>query len=1096
MALVKGDKLALNSEPGQGEFMSMPRLFGAYLLLEELEQGNTSEVYLARTVGQFSRLCVVKIFRPELAGLPEFQRRFRQDAALLVRLIHGNLVQVLEVGQADDHYFIAMEHVDGVHLPGLLDEVAGQEEALPPELALYVGLELCEALHYITMRRKEVEGGATFSADSPWPLEVMISFDGVVKVVDLGSFGAVRLGQQKVSRLFQSPGYAVPEVILKKDGDVRADVFAVGMVVWQLLQGRQLVANNPTGYVREVLSASWQAPLITRKDVAGDIIRAVATMLSLDPARRPKSLEEARDPLVNGLRRLAPSFGSGALSALIMRRCPEELSRSDELMARALDREAVASEPSDPTGANSLSFGLAGEVDREIGEPVTLEVGAVIPGTRYKMVRRIGKGGTGEVYAAQHMDLERSVAIKILSPDLARRSRAIEVFRMEARACSRVGHPNIVDVIDFGELSDGRFFFTMELLEGESLARLMAREGALPPERALGIVRQVARALQAVHLSGIVHRDLKPENIMLVEREGRGDFVKILDFGGKAFVNREGEGEASLAGTIGYMAPELVRGEASTPAMDVYATGVLLYRALCGELPYPATDLETFQEAQGQGPPPALRSREDGAAVPEALERVAHRALERDPAARHPSMADLEEDLIRAQQEAGLTTAYDDLPPPSEVLDPRARRRTAQPRPAPLDSGSNRTPMIAAGVAVGVALVLAVVLLAGPRASGPGKTPAVAPAPGSAVPTLRSDGPLTEAQQALLRQAEEAASHGRFTNPEGNCALDLMLQVEREEPGNPQTRALRDRFARLLEGAGDRLRMAKAESSARTLYREALLFTPGVPRLEELAYPPGQGAGAASKPPRPARPAATDAEVAWLLSMTQLAVGEGRYIAPARKNALYFLRQLKRVDPTGERSVAARQRMSRGMWAHVEAPIEKKELEKARKVLETMVLLDPSDKKAQRRLTQVEQSIKWAAMKHLKEPPTKAPKKDSAAARAQAAILVAQARAALSSGKLARAGADFREALKADPSSGAAALGLATVAFEQGKDTRAVELVRRALRLRCDAVKAYLLLGDASYNLRREKDAARAWRQVLKLRPGHRAAKSRLDKLK
>jgi len=1076
--------------------MSMPRLFGAYLLLEELEQGNTSEVYLARTVGQFSRLCVVKIFRPELASLPDFQRRFRQDAALLVRLIHGNLVQVLEVGQAEDRYFIAMEHVDGVHMPGLLDEAAGQEEALPTELALYVGLELCEALSYITTRRREVEGRQTFSSDTPWPLEVMVSFDGVVKVIDLGSFGAVRLGQQKVSRLFQSPGYAVPEVILKKELDVRADVFAVGMVVWQLLQGRHLVADNPASFVREVLSASWQAPLITRKDVAGEIIRAVASMLSLDPDRRPKSLEEARNPLVNGLRRLAPSFGSGALSALIMRRCPEELSRSDELMARALDREAAAAEPSGPTGASSLSFGLAGEVDREIGEPVKLEVGGVIPGTRYKMVRRIGTGWTGEVYAAQHMDLERSVAIKILSPDLARRSRAIEVFRMEARACSRVGHPNIVDIIDFGELSDGRFFFTMELLEGQSLARLMAREGALPPERAVGIMRQVARALQAVHLSGIVHRDLKPENIMLVEREGREDFVKILDFGGKAFVNRDGEGEASRAGTTGYMAPELVRSEVSTPSMDVYSTGVVLYRALCDELPYPAGNLEEFREAQAEGPPPALRSREDGAEVPEALERVVHRALERDPAARHPSMADLEEDLIRAQQEAGLTTAYDDLPPPSEVLDPRARRRAVQPQPKPARGGGNRTLMIAAGGAVGVAVVLAIILLAGPRASGPVVTQPAGPTPGSPPPAARAKTPLTAAQQDLLRKAEEAASNGRFTNPEGDCALDLMLQVERKEPGNPQTRELRTRFARLLEGAGDRLRMAKAHGSARTLYREALLFTPGVPRLETLAYPPDHKGSAARKTPRKGRPTATEAEVAWLLSMTQLAVGEGRYIAPAGKNALYFLRQLKRVDPTGERSAAARQRMSRGMRAHVDALIQKKELAKAKKVLETMVLLDPEDKKALRQLTMVEQSIKWAAEKYLKEPPAKAAKKDNAAARAEAAVLVKTAQAALRGGKLSDAGDSFREALKANPSSGAAALGLATVAFELGKDTRAVELVRRALRLRCDAVKAHLLLGDASYNLRRVKAAKKAWRRVLKLRPGHRAARSRLDKLK
>ena len=1076
--------------------MSMPRLFGAYLLLEELEQGSTSEVYLARTVGQFSRLCTVKIFRAELAALPEFQRRFRQDAALLVRLIHGNLVQILEVGLAEDRYFIAMEHVDGVTLPGLLAETAEQDEALPVELALFVGLEMCEVLSYIAMRRREVEGRAAFSAESPWPLELMLSFDGVLKVIDLGSFGAVRLGAQKVSRLFQSPGYAVPEVILKKELDARADIFAVGMVVWQLLQGRQLVADNPTGYVRRVMSGEWKAPLIARKDVSGDIIRAVATMLSLDPARRPRSLEEARDPLVNALRRMAPSFGSGALSGLLMRRCPSQLGRADEIVARAMDREVGSSEPSDRQGSSSRSFGLAGEVDREIGEPVKLEVGRVIPGTRYKMVRLLGKGWTGEVYAAQHMDLERRVALKILSPDLARRSRAIEVFRMEARACSRVGHQNIVDVTDFGELTDGRFFFAMEMLEGESLARLLRREGTLPPDRAIGIFRQVTRALQAVHLSGIVHRDLKPENIMLVEREGREDFVKILDFGGKAFLNRDGEGEAGRAGTTGYMAPELVRNEVSTAAMDVYATGMLLYRVLCGELPYPTETFEMFEEAQAAGPVPALRRQPGGEDVPEALERVVHRALERDPEARHPSMADLEEDLIKAQHEAGLVTPYDDLPPPSEVLDPRVRRRAAPPKPRPASGSTNR--WVLAGVVGGVILLLLVVLVVEQRRQPPGGG-----APSNAPRARRADQGetpsqprLTPAHQELLRQAEEAASRGRFTNPEGACALDLMLQVERQEPGNQETRQLRLRYARLLEGAGDRLVMAKAATSARTLYREALLFTPGVQRLEKLAYPPAAAGGASKPSTRRERPTATEAEVAWLLSMTQLAVGEGRYIVPSGENALFFLRRLKLVDPTGKRSAAARQKMSLGMWAHVEDLIQKKELAKAKKVLSTLALLNPEDKKARTRLAEVERDLARAAKDEPKAPPARSRIAPSSEEKDAAAALVKLGRAAMSSGKLGKAEGHFRGALKADPTSGAAALGLATVAFEQGKNTRAVELARRAVKLGGDAVKAYLLLGDANFNLRRVEAAAKAWRRVLKLRPGHRAAQARLDKLK
>ncbi len=1068
--------------------MSLPRLFGSYLLLEELASGITSEVYLARTVGQFSRLCTVKVIRQELARLPEFKRRFRQDAAMLVRLIHGNLVQVLEVGQADDRYFIAMEFVDGIHLPDLLDELSGQD-ALLPEVAMFVGLEMCEALNYISLRRREVEGASTFAADAPWPLEVMLSFDGVVKVVDLGSFGAVRLGEQKVTRLFQSPGYAVPEVVLKQPLDVRSDVFAVGLVVWQLLSGTQLVAADPTGYVRQVLSGSWTAPLIDRQDVPGDIIRAVASMLSLDPKRRPRSLEEARDPLVSGLRRLSPSFGSAALSAHLKRACPAYLMRMDEMMRSALDREVAQLATDSGPEASKVSFGLAGDVDREIGEAEPLEVGGVIPGTRYKMVSLLGKGFTGEVYAAQHMDLERKVAVKILSPDLARRSRAIEVFRMEARACSRVGHPNIVDVLDFGELSDGRFYFAMELLEGESLAAVMAREGILEPGRVVGIFRQVARALHAVHDSGIVHRDLKPENIMLMEREGKGDYVKILDFGGKAFVS-EGEGEGDRVGTTGYMAPELVRSEISTPAMDIYSAGVLLYQALSGELPYPAQSHEAFISAQGEGPPPALRSRPGGAEVPEALERVAHRALERSPGARHPSMADFEADLLKAQREAALVSDYDGLPPPTGVLDERAGReaRPARARPAAAPSSRN---WIFLGVGAGALVVIMVAVLLRDK---PRPAPREAPPP-PAAGTSAGEAPagLSLAHRELLRKAEQAAAEGKFTNPEGESALDLLLKVEREAPDNDETRPMRQRFARLLQGAGDRLVQAGAPGSARTLYREALLFTPDARQLEVLAYPPSKAGKPAAPGARRERPAATDTEVAWLLSMIQLAVSEGRYIAPAGKNALYFLRRLKVVDPSGERTVEARARMSRGLLAHADKLMDRGELAGAEKALSALVLLDPENRAARAKLSQVAREL--AKAKRTAPPPAKAEKKPRRADRERARQLVTRAAAALGEGKLVEARRLYREATAADSSSGKAALGLATVAFEQGKNAEAVEVGRRATRLLPRSARAHTLLGDAYFNLRRNEDAARAWKRALELKPDSAALKRRLDKV-
>ncbi|MFH1130824.1 MAG: serine/threonine-protein kinase, partial [Pseudomonadota bacterium] len=637
--------------------MNLPELFGPYLLHHRLAQGNTSEVFLAQTTGEYPRICAIKRILPQLTAMPEFHERFRKDAALLVRMQHGNTVQVLEVGEIEEKPFIAMEQIDGIDFPQLISQVS-EQGPLPPEFALYVGLEMCEATTYLYLRRQEEDKCTSFPFDQPWPLEVMLGFDGVVKIVDLGSFGALRLGQQKPSRLFRSPGYAVPEVILKRPLDVRSDVFATGLVIWEALSGTRLVATDPESYIRQVVQGTWEAPLITRKDVPGIIIQLVSRMLSLDPDKRPLSLEEPHEQLVAGLRRLAPSYGSAALSRLLWWRCQLLVGRLEALttdLVRGSQTLRV------PTPVMFDSFSHSSFAKRHDEPPKAPKVGDRIPGTRYRLVRHLGAGGNAEVFAAQHVDLDRQVAVKVLSFQFAQNEAAKTQFRMEARACGRVAHPNIVDVIDFGELDDGRFFFAMELLEGESLADLLDRAGPLPPGRTIGIFRQICRALQAAHEQGIVHRDVKPDNIMLIRKGGRPDFVKVLDFGVMAFTN---DSSGQRVGTPGFMAPEQVLGDAPAPAMDIYALGATLYTCLCRKLPYSAGSLKKYVSEQERGDPPLLRTRIKN--IPAALERVVHKALARNPEQRHRSMAHLEADLIQAQQESGLTSTWDDLSAPHQ----------------------------------------------------------------------------------------------------------------------------------------------------------------------------------------------------------------------------------------------------------------------------------------------------------------------------------------------------------------------------------------------------------------------------------------------
>ena len=178
--------------------------------------------------------------------------------------------------------------------------------------------------------------------------------------------------------------------------------------------------------------------------------------------------------------------------------------------------------------------GCAAEVQLEdpfcprCGAPITDPFIGTVVGERYRIVSRIGIGGMGAVYRAEHTMMRRDLAIKVLLPELGGKEEFARRFEREAESASRLTHPNIITVTDFGRTSEGSLFLVMEFLAGESLSEAIAG-GPMPLARALAIQRQILRALEHAHAAGVVHRDLKPENIMLVEREGQRDVVKILD---------------------------------------------------------------------------------------------------------------------------------------------------------------------------------------------------------------------------------------------------------------------------------------------------------------------------------------------------------------------------------------------------------------------------------------------------------------------------------------------------------------------------------------------------------------------------------------
>jgi serine/threonine protein kinase len=280
-------------------------------------------------------------------------------------------------------------------------------------------------------------------------------------------------------------------------------------------------------------------------------------------------------------------------------------------------------------------------------------VGVTLDG-RYLIERKIGEGGMGVVFAARHLVIERPLAVKVLKREVARDSSTIKRFVQEAKAASRIGHPNIVDVTDFGSTPDGLTYSVMEYVDGKTLSATIKLSAPLPAERALAIAAQIAQALGAAHDKGIVHRDLKPENVFLINRDGRRDFVKIVDFGiakvtpldasGAVAPNPDGPRltrAGAVFGTPEYMAPEQAAGRSDTDGrVDVYALGTILYEMLTGRVPHKSESMVRTLAMQMLDPiEPPSKVRPDLPIDPE-LEAVVMKALAKKREQRYATMGE------------------------------------------------------------------------------------------------------------------------------------------------------------------------------------------------------------------------------------------------------------------------------------------------------------------------------------------------------------------------------------------------------------------------------------------------------------------------
>jgi serine/threonine-protein kinase len=275
-----------------------------------------------------------------------------------------------------------------------------------------------------------------------------------------------------------------------------------------------------------------------------------------------------------------------------------------------------------------------GEIDPLIGQVLS---------DRYRILRKIGQGGMGVVYLSEHALIEKKIALKVLFPELTRRAELVARFLQEAKSASRIDHENVIGISDFGQLPDGLVYIAMEYLDGVDLGQILRTDGAIPWERARPILMQIAKGLRAAHEHGIIHRDMKPENVFVIQREGRPDFIKVLDFGIAKVVGLDGDGPrltqaGAIFGTPEYMSPEQAQGQMPDHRVDVYALGCLMYQMLTGVVPFQAESFMAILAKHMMEPVTPLRQRRPDLDIPEEVERIAMRALAKERDQRWPDM--------------------------------------------------------------------------------------------------------------------------------------------------------------------------------------------------------------------------------------------------------------------------------------------------------------------------------------------------------------------------------------------------------------------------------------------------------------------------
>jgi serine/threonine protein kinase/tetratricopeptide (TPR) repeat protein len=555
-----------------------------YEILKRLGEGGMGAVYKARD-HELDRLVALKVIRPELAGHPDILRRFKQELILARQVTHKNVVRIFDLGSADGRKFITMDYIEGRDLKSILVE----RGKLPAAEVVPIFQQICrglEAAHVESVVHRDLK-----------PQNVMVDDAGRVWLMDFGLARSMELsGLTRTGVLMGTPDYMSPEQARAEKVDARSDLFSLGIIVYEMLTGR-LPFQAETLMAKLLQRVQQRATPVTEIDpsIPAELGAVVTKCLEPAVAKRYQTIREILDDLSGN---------------------PQTASM---------------------TSATPAARSVSGEA------PISLA--ALGPGSqfgpRYRIESEIGEGGMGKVYKAYDSDLDRTVALKLVRTELARDASSLQRFKQELLLASRISHRNILRIHDLGDVG-GVKFISMAYIQGMDLHDMISQTGKLQTERAVGIAKQLASALEAAHAEGVVHRDLKPRNVLI----DVDDHVYISDFGLAKSLDAETTAmtrAGEVLGTPRYMSPEQAESKPADHRSDLYSLGVILYEMVTGEAPFTGeSSLQVmFQHVQQAPKDPRLLNPE----LPEYLATIILKCLEKDPTLRYQNPTDLLRDL-------------------------------------------------------------------------------------------------------------------------------------------------------------------------------------------------------------------------------------------------------------------------------------------------------------------------------------------------------------------------------------------------------------------------------------------------------------------